>query len=396
MRRVMLGVLLTGALFAMSLGGCAGEPDEGGEAAGDTYRIGAVLSLSGPQAGLGEPERRAIEMEVERINEEGGVHGRPVEVLFEDDATDEAKAVTAASRLIEQEGVIALIAASGTGQTMAVRQEVERAGIPQMSLAGGSVVTAQFSEWVFQTPWPNRIVVPFTLGYLRDSGVTRLGLLIDSGAYGKDGYDVIMAEVDRFGIEIVADEQFNRGDTDMTPQITKIRAAGPDALLMWAAGAEAATVLKNNAALGGDSPLSVYGGPGNGRIELIQGAGDAAEGFTFSAGKILVPEAYGVGSDEYEVTTSFIDRFTERFGVGPDIFAGHAYDGIYLIVDAMKRLPEGFTPEDLRDEIERTDGFIGAGGTFTFGPTDHNGLSEDDLTMYRIENGEWVLVGQAR
>jgi branched-chain amino acid transport system substrate-binding protein len=393
MRRTVTCAALCVVLSATLLGGCASQPDED---APDSYRIGAVLSLSGPQAGLGEPERRAIELEVERINDAGGVHGRPVEVFFEDDATDEAKAVTAASRLIEQENVIALIAASGTGQTMAVRQEVERAGIPQMSLAGGSVVTAELSPWVFQTPWPNRIVVPFTLAYLRDAGVMRVGLLIDSGAYGKDGYDVIMANVEQYGIEIVADEQFNRGDTDMTSQITKISAANPDALLLWAAGAEAATVLKNNAALGGDSPLQVYGGPGNGRIELLEGAGDAAEGFTFSAGKILIPEAYGVGSEGYEVTTDFIDRFTERYGVGPDIFAGHAYDGIHLIVDAMKRLPEDFTPEDLRDEIEKTSGFVGAGGTFTFSPTDHNGLSEDDLTMYRVEDGVWVLAGEAR
>lgn len=393
MRRVVQGAVLIVVLSTMLLGGCASQPDGGTP---ESYRIGAVLSLSGPQAGLGEPERRAIELEVERINDAGGVHGRPIEVLFEDDATDEAKAVAAASRLIEQEDVVALIAASGTGQTMAVRQEVERAGIPQMALAGGSVITADFSPLVFQTPWPNRIVVPFTLAYLRDGGVTRIGLLIDSGAYGKDGYDVIMANAEQYGIEIVADEQFNRGDTDMTTQLTKIRAENPDALLLWAAGAEAATVMKNNAAIGGDSPLPVYGGPGNGRIELIEGAAEAAEGFTFSAGKILVPEAYGVGSEEYEVTTDFIDRFTERYGVGPDIFAGHAYDGIHLIIDAMKRLTPDFTPEDLRDEIERTNGFIGAGGTFSFSPTDHNGLSEGDLTMYRVEDGAWVLAGEAR
>ena len=393
MTRRLCAALIALALATTMVAGCERGADID---APDTYRIGAVLSLTGPQAGLGEPARRAIELEVERINEAGGVNGTPVEVLFEDDATDEAKAVTAASRLIEQEGVLALIAASGTGQSMAVRQEVERAGVPQVALAGGSVITAEFSEWVFQTPWPNRIVVPFTLGYLRDAGVQKLGLIIDSGAYGKDGYDVITANVDEFGIEIVAEEQFNRGDTDMTSQITKIRAANPDALLMWAAGAEAATVLKNNASLGGDDPLPVYGGPGNGRVELLEGAGDAAEGFIFSAGKILIPEAYGVGTEGYEVTTSFIDRFTERWGLGPDIFAGHAYDGIHIIVEAMKRLPADFTSADLRDEIEGTSGFVGAGGTFTFSPTDHNGMSEDDLTMYRVEDGAWVLAGEAR
>jgi len=393
MKRLLLVAGVCVALVAALLGGCASQSE--GEAP-ESYVIGAVLSLSGPQAGLGEPERRAIELELARVNADGGVHGRPVEVLFEDDATDEAKAVAAASRLIDQEGVIALIAASGTGQSMAVRQEVERAGIPQVSMAGGSVITAQFSPLVFQTPWPNRIVVPFTLAQMRDAGIKRVGLLSDSGAYGKDGRDVILASVDEYGIEIVADEQFNRGDTDMTSQITKIRSEEPDALLMWAAGAEAATILKNNASLGADTPLPVWGGPGNARIELLEGAGEAAEGFTFAAGKILLPEAYGEDTEEYAVATSFIDRFTEEYGTPPDIFAGHAYDAFHIVIEAMKRLPADFTPADLRDEIERTEGFVGIGGVFTFNETDHNGLSESDLTLCRVEGGEWTLAGEAR
>jgi branched-chain amino acid transport system substrate-binding protein len=393
MRRTLKGAVLCVVLSGAMLGGCTAQSD--GETP-DAYVIGAVLSLSGPQAGLGEPERRAIELELARVNEAGGVHGRSVEVVFEDDATDEAKAVAAASRLIDQEGVIALIAASGTGQSMAVRQEVERARIPQLSMAGGSVITDDFSPWVFQTPWPNRIVVPFTLTQMKAAGIDRVGLLSDSGAYGKDGRDVILANVDDYDIEIVADEQFNRGDTDMTSQITKIRAENPDALLMWAAGAEAATILKNNASLGGDSPLPAWGGPGNARVELLDGAGPAAEGFTFSAGHVLIPSSYGEGTEPFDVATSFIDRYNAEYDIAPDIFAGHAYDAFHIIIEAMKRLPEGFTPEELRDEIERTEGFIGIGGTFTFSETDHNGLSESDLTLYRVEGGEWTLAEEAR
>lgn len=93
MRRTVVGVLLIIVLSVIWLGGCAAETDT---EAPEAYRIGAVLSLSGPQAGLGEPEHRAIELEVERINDAGGVHVRPIEVLCEDDAIDEAKAVTAA------------------------------------------------------------------------------------------------------------------------------------------------------------------------------------------------------------------------------------------------------------------------------------------------------------
>ena len=384
--RLFVAVCLATLVLPVFLTGCG----EGRESEGETLRIGAVLSLSGSLAGMGEPARRAIEVEVERINAEGGVNGRTVEVLFEDDATDEAKAVAATSRLIEQDGVLAIIGGNGTGPSMAMRQEIERSEVPQVALAGGSKVTDEFSRWVFQTPWPNRVVVPVTLRHLQAEGITRLALIVEAGGYGQDGRDVTESMVADFGIEVVAAEQFNRDDTDMTPQITKIRAADPDAVLMWAAGAEAATILKNNAAVGGDDPLRFFGGPGNGRLEFVEGAGDAAEGFEFAAGRILLPETYGVGTEGYEVAMGFIDRYTERWGEGPDTFAGHAYDAIHIIVEAMRRLPVEFTPAELRDEIERTTGLIAVGGTFTFSETDHNGMSEDDLIMYHIAGGVWI------
>lgn len=389
-----VALVLVVALAVAGFTGCGGGDSTSAD--DEPIRIGAVLSLTGPYAGLGEPERRAIELELERMNADGGVNGRQLEVLFEDDGTDEARAVAAASRLIEQESVIAVIGASGTGQSMAMRQEIERGQVPQISLAGGNVITGQFHPWVFQTPWPNRIVVPFTLERMQEAGVERLALISDSGGYGKDGLDVTMEFVAEYGIEVVAEEQFNRGDTDMTGQLTKIRAAEPDAVLMWAAGAEAATLLKNHESLIGMDVLPVFGAPGNARVELIEGAGSAADGFSFAAGHVLVPDAYGVGSEGYEVATDFIDRFTERYGVAPDIFAGHAYDAFHILVDALRRLPAEFTVEELRDEIESTSGLVAVGGTFTFSPTDHNGMSATDLSFYTVQDGTWVLREEAR
>jgi branched-chain amino acid transport system substrate-binding protein len=115
-----------------------------------------------------------------------------------------------------------------------------------------------------------------------------------------------------------------------------------------------------------------------------------------TAGHILVPDAYGQDTEAYRVATDFIERYTDRYGLAPDIFAGHAYDAIHIVVDAARRLPDDFTPSDLRDEIEQTSGFVSVGGTFTFSATDHNGMSESDLSFYRIEDGTWVLAEEAR
>ncbi|MHB8965915.1 MAG: ABC transporter substrate-binding protein [Coriobacteriia bacterium] len=373
------------ALVAM-LAGCAPEGGDGagGDANAEPYRIGAILSLSGTYAGLGVPEKQAIELEVKRLNDAGGISGHLVEVIYEDDATDPAKAVAAATRLIEQEEVLAIIGATGTGQTMGLRSEIQRAGIPQVSMAGGSVVTDDFDPLVFQTPWPNRIVVPFTL-----AAFSRVALISDTGGYGVDGHEVIVGAAAAAGLTIVADQTFNPGDTDMTAQLTKIKGASPDAVLLWNAGKEAAIVAKNMKQLGMSQPL--IGSPGNGRKEFIEGAAEAAEGFRFAAGKVLVPSAYGEGTPAFDVAIDFIERYTEAYDKAPDIFAGHAYDAFAVVVDGLGRVEGEMTPAALRDAIEATDGLVGVGGTFAYSADDHNGLTTDELVLYRVEGGTWVL-----
>lgn len=409
-RRNRFGLLIAVALTAaLLLSGCSGTKSEESSSAEDTatgepIKIGAVLSLTGTYAGLGTPEKNAIELEVARINDEGGINGRPIEVVYVDDATDAAAAQAAVSRLVDQEGVVAVLGATGTGQTMAMRPDIERAQVPQVSMAGGSVITDQFSSWVFQTPWPNRVVVPFDLKALQDAGVTKLAVISDSGGYGKDGLAVTKANVDKFGISIVAEEVFNAGDADMTAQLTKIKASDAQALIMWSAGSEAATILKNAADLELAKDMAedgtggiLIGTPGNARKELIEGAGAAANGFLFSAGRILLPESYGTDSEAYKVATDFKERYEAEYGTAPDIFAGHAYDALHIVADALSRMPEGdIDPVALRDEIEKTSGMIGIGGTFTYTAEDHNGLSEKDLVMYRIENGAWTLAEEGQ
>ncbi|MGB4592664.1 MAG: ABC transporter substrate-binding protein [Coriobacteriia bacterium] len=391
MKRTFRTVVTLAVAIALvgALAGCAKSDDDATGGTAEPYRIGAILSLTGTYAGLGIPEEQAIKLEVERVNEGGGINGHPIEVIYEDDATDPAKGVAAATRLIEQEGVIAIIGATGTGQTMGLRSEIQRAGIPQVSMAGGSVVTDDLDPLVFQTPWPNRIVVPFTLSALKDRGYTKIAVISDTGGYGVDGRDVIVSNVAAAGITIVADETFNPGDTDMTAQLTKIKGASPDAVLMWNAGKEAAIVAKNMKQLGMEQPL--YGSPGNGRKEFIDGAGDAGEGFRFAAGKVLVPEAYEKDSTAYQVATDFISRYTDKWGTAPDIFAGHAYDAFLVVTDGLSRVDGEVTPAALRDAIERTSGLVGVGGTFNYSAKDHNGLTTDELVIYRVEGGTWVL-----
>jgi branched-chain amino acid transport system substrate-binding protein len=339
---------------------------------------------------LGASEKQALELEVKKINDAGGIAGRTVEVIIKDDATDEAKAVAAASQLIDQDKVVALLGATGTGQSMAVRNEVDRAGIPQISMAGGTAVTAKLDPQVFQTPWSNTIVVPFVIDAIVADGHTKMGVLSDSSGYGKDGLAVIRETAPKANVAIVADLTFNPGDTDFSAQLTKIKNSGADSVLIWTAGKEGAAIVKAAKDLGISAPL--YGGSGQAKLEFVKGAGAAAEGFVFGTGKSLIPSNWGAGTPEFKVVDGFSKRYTDAYGEAPDIFAGHAFDAMAILADALSRTKGDTDPAKLTKAIEETKDLTGFGGVFTFSEKNHNGLSAADLALYRVTNGVWETV----
>ena len=274
-------------------------------------------------------------MEVARINAAGGVNGRQLELVIEDDGTDTGKATAAASKLIEQENVVAIIGATGTGQTMAMKGEIDRAGIPQLSLAGGNAVTEQIDKHAL----PDAVAEPARRAVraqaaCRRQGVKKVALLTDASGYGKDGLAVIKPELPKFGMTAVANETFNPGDTDMTAQLTKIKAAAPDAVLLWAAGKEAATIMKNRAQLGMTTPF--FGGSGQARMEFVQGAGRGR-------GRLRVRHREGAAARVVRRRAEPQARRGLRRPLHAEVRQGartsspaHAYDGIHIIVEALE------------------------------------------------------------
>lgn len=397
--KLAFGVLVAAlaAAMALAIAGCGSQAASTGGSAStakaEPIKIGAIISLTGSYATLGEPQKKTIEMEVKRINDAGGINGRPVEVLIEDDGTDEAKAVAAATKLVEQDKVVAIIGATGTGQSMAIRPVIDKAGIPQLSMAGGNAITGTFDPLVYQTAWSNALIAPYELAYMQKQGISKIGLISDSSGYGKDGVSVITSIAPTYGITITSNQTFNLGDADMTAQLTNIKNSGAQAVVMWSAGKEAATVVKNAKDLGLTIPM--YGSHGNARQEFATGAGAAADGFRFAAGHILLPSTYGTDTAEYKTGTDFVSNYkAAAAGASPSTFAGHAYDALYLITNAAKTLGTDVTGPKLRDAIELTKEFPGIGGIFTFSPTDHNGLSDKDLTFYEIKGSQFTLAPQ--
>lgn len=153
-------------------------------AAQEPIRVGALLSVTGPAAFLGDPELKTLQLEIERINEAGGVLGRPLQLVHYDDGGDSGKANTFTKRLIESDNVDFILGGSTTGTTMAAVPLVQRAKMPLISLAGGVVITDPVKEWVFKTPGTDTHSVQKIYQDMKARGIGSIALMAESSGVG--------------------------------------------------------------------------------------------------------------------------------------------------------------------------------------------------------------------
>lgn len=358
--------------------------------AAEEFRLGAFFSATGTYTFMGDPEKKALEMLVERANAGNGVLGRPIRLISYDDASEPEKAVSAVKRLIENDRVDLIIGGSGTPTSMAVLPLVEKAGIPYVSMGGGIGIVEPVRRWTFKIPHTDRMGAEKVLADLRKRGLTRLALLSENVGFGKSGRDQVLKLAPGLGIEVVADETYGPKDADVTPQLTKIRATpGVDALFVFGTGQGPAVVTRNIRQLGLTMP--VYQSHGVVSKEFLRLVGGAAEGMRLPAMALAVAEQLPANDPQKPVALAFKAAFESRWKQECTIFAGHAYDAFAVVMDAIARA--GSTErEAVRDALETTRALVGTGGVFTMSPRDHLGLDLSSFHMVEIRNGDWALV----
>lgn len=356
----------------------------------EPIKIGAFVSATGPAAFLGDPEQKTLELYVEKINAGGGVLGRRLKLISYDSAGDAEKARTFVKRLIEEDKVDAIVGGSTTGETMAVIPLVEQAQMPFISLAGAVVVVEPVKKWVFKTPATDRMACEKIFQDMNARKISKIGLITGSGAFDKSMRAQCMAVAPKYGIEIVGDENYGAQDTDMTAQLTKLRQnAQIQAVLNCGFGAGPAIVTKNFRQVGMTVPL--YQSHGVASKEFIKLAGDAANGVRLPAAALLVADTMPFNDPQKHVVITYKHDYEARYHQDVSTFGGHAYDGLMLIVQAMKKA--GTTDDaKVRDALEQIHGFMGIDGEFNFSPTDHMGLGLSAFRMLEIQNGDWTLV----
>ncbi|MGL4285184.1 MAG: ABC transporter substrate-binding protein [Phreatobacter sp.] len=353
-------------------------------------KIGAVLSATGPASFLGDPSKRTLEMYVERINAAGGVNGQRLQLITYDDGGDANQARTFATRLVEDDKVVAMVGGSTTGTTMAMIPIFEEARIPFISLGGAIQIIEPVRAYVFKTPHTDKMACEKIFQDLQRRQLTTIAMISGTDGFGASMHDQCVAVAPRFGITIAHTERYGPRDSDMTPQLTNIRnRAGVQAVVNAGFGQGPAIVTRNYRQLA--VPFPLYQSHGVASKQFIELAGEAANGVRLPAAALLVAAKLPDSDPQKPVVVGYSTTYEQRSGQPVSTFGGHAYDGLMLLVEAIKKANSS-DPKKIRDALEQTRGFMGTAGVVNMSPTDHMGLDLTAFRMLEIRNGDWAIV----
>jgi branched-chain amino acid transport system substrate-binding protein len=352
----------------------------------EPIKVGALLAVTGPASFLGAPEARTLQMLVDDANAKGGLAGRKVELIVKDTGASPEKAISFAKQLINEDKVLAIIGPSTSGETMAIKNLAEEGKTLLLSCAAAEVIVQPVAKHVFKTPQKDSDAVLAIFQQMKKMGIKRVGVLSSNTGFGKAGKEQIEKLAPAHGIQIVMSEVYDKAATDLTAEVTKLKAADVEALINWSIEPAQAIVIKNVRQLGLKMPIFQSHGFGN--IQYVKAAGAAAEGVMFPAGRLVVVDSLPQKHPQRAVLASYKKEYEVKFKEDVSTFGGHAYDAWLMLANAIKQVGTG--PEKVRSAIENMKGLVGTGGVFNLSPTDHNGLDVNAFEMLTVKDGRFV------
>ncbi|OQX13329.1 MAG: branched-chain amino acid ABC transporter substrate-binding protein [Desulfobulbaceae bacterium A2] len=356
-------------------------------AAAEPIKIGAILAVTGPASFLGAPEARTVEMLAEALNAKGGIQGRKVELLIKDSAGEPEKAISLARQLIEEEKVLAIIGPSTSGETMKIKAICEQGKTPLVSCAAAEVIVKPVARYVFKVAPNDSHAARKIFAEMQARGLKRIAVLASNTGFGQAGKKQLVDIAPEFGIQILAEEVYDKGATDLSAVVAKLMANKElQAVVNWSIEPVQSIIAKNMRQAGWNVPLFQSHGFAN--IKYAEAAGAAAEGIIFPAGRLLVAGDLPAGHPQKGLLADYARQYEERFKEQASTFGGHGWDALQLLVAAIEQ--GGAERDKVRDALEKTAGFAGIGGVFTFSAEDHGGLALDAFEMLTVKQGRFV------
>jgi len=372
MRRAIVATAVLGAL-ASALG--CGK----GASTGD-IRVGEYSSLTGTTATFGQSTHNGILMAFDEINQAGGAAGKKLKNFVEDDQSRPEEAATAATKLINQNHVVALLGEVASSRSLAAAPIAQAASIPMISPSSTNPSVTQVGNFIFRVcftdPFQGASMAQFAWASLK---LKKVAILVDVRNDYSVGLQTFFRDgFKKLGGEIVAEQSYSEGDSDFHAQLTQIKAANPEAIYVPGYYTEVGTISRQARELGITVPL--LGGDGWDSPRLWEIGGEALNGCYFS-------NHYSTG-DPSPVVQKFVTGYRERYKQTPDALAALGYDAAKILADAISRAGS-VDGSKLRDAIASTKNYVGVTGTITIGP-DRNAVKP--LVVLKVENGKYGLV----
>ena len=354
----------------------------------DPIKIGAIFGVTGPAAYLGAPEEKTARMVVDNINKEGGILGRQVQLIVKDSGASAEKAISFAKQLIDEDNVVAIIGPTTSGESMAIKDICQKAAMPLLSCASAETITTPVAKYVFKVPPKDNYIAEWLYQTMNKMGISKIGVIAANTGFGNGGKAQLDKYAAKYGITIAISESYDANATDLTALLTKVNAAGVQAVVNWSIEPAQAIVAKNMKQL--KMPQQLFQSHGFANIKYVEAAGEAAEGIIFPCARLIVADQLPDSNTQKKLLVKYNADYKAAFKEDASTFGGHAYDALYILKAAIEAA-KSTEPDKIASAIEGIKSFSGTGGVFNFSAEDHNGLQMDGIVMVTVKKGKFVL-----
>lgn len=363
------------AAMVIGMVGCGGS----GSGDAEVIKIGLATPLTGASAQDGKSIQNGVNLAVKQINDAGGIDGKTVEVVAEDDKGDSSEAATVANKIAQDNDILAIVGHFNSSCTLAAAPIYNQAGIVSISPGSSSEAVSDAGEYTFRTITTDAVQGKYLAEWcVNELGYKNVAILYENDDYGLGLADVAERETAALGAKTVVKEAYEVNQTDYSTVLTKVASSGADVLIIGGLYNETALIakqLKDNGLEG----LPIMGVDAIYSDALIDLGGEAVNGIKLTA--------YFSDSSESEVTQNFISDYQDEYSEAPGTYAAYAYDATKIILEAIAEA--GTDRAAIRDYIAGIEGFEGSTGTASF---DENGDVIKEPLKMEIIDGKFTVI----
>lgn len=373
--------LAMGMAASLLFTGCSGSPSGASSSAAPdtgTIKIGVASPLTGTCAEDGKSIVNGVQIAVDQINETGGIDGKTVEIVSEDDKGDASEAATVANKLAEDSSIVGIVGHYNSSCTLAGASIYEEAGVVTVSPGSSAASVSEAGDYIFRVITTDAVQGNDLVNWaVSELGYTKFAVLYENSDYGLGLADVVSKAAEDLGATVSVKESYESGQTDFSTVLTKV--ANSDAQVLFVGGLynETALIAKQRSSYGlGD--MQIMGVDAIFSNALIDLGGDAVNGIKLTG--------YFSNSSTSKVTQDFIAAYEDKYGENPGTYAAYGYDAALVILDAVKNV--GTDRTAIKDYLYTVKDFEGATGTFSF---DENGDVIKEPLHLQIKDGAFAL-----